>query len=225
MSQRNVYVYVDGFNLYYGCLQGSPYRWLDVYKLAQNIMANTEDAVIKKVHYFTARVVDYNNDGITTRQGFYLKALERIPQVEIHYGKFKLRRKKVYVKPPLQVQIEHPINSSITLVVKEVIEGDCYEEKGTDVNLATKLLIDAYNEDMDIALVISNDTDYKSALYHVKKVRNKRVIVVSSKLDQLPEKELRMVSNNSSRKITEIILKNSLFPDVVDSTVSKPRAW
>lgn len=26
-------VYVDGFNLYYGCLQGTPYRWLNVVAL------------------------------------------------------------------------------------------------------------------------------------------------------------------------------------------------
>lgn len=225
MSQKNVYVYVDGFNLYYGCLQGSPHRWLDIHKLAQNIMANTEDAVIKKVHYFTAKVVDYSNDGITTRQGFYLKALETIPQVEIHYGKFKLRKKKVYVKPPLQIQLEHPLTRSIFVASKGVIEGDCYEEKGTDVNLATRLLIDSYNSDMDIALIISNDTDYKSALYHVKKVRGKRVIVVSSKLDQLPDQELRKVSNNSSRKITENLLRASLFPDVVTPSISKPRTW
>lgn len=23
-------VYVDAFNLYYGCLKGTPYRWLDL---------------------------------------------------------------------------------------------------------------------------------------------------------------------------------------------------
>jgi hypothetical protein len=23
-------VYVDGFNLYYGCLKGTPYKWLDL---------------------------------------------------------------------------------------------------------------------------------------------------------------------------------------------------
>ncbi len=28
-------VYVDGFNLYYGCLKGTPYRWLDLGALCQ----------------------------------------------------------------------------------------------------------------------------------------------------------------------------------------------
>ena len=28
-------IYIDGFNLYYGALKGSPYRWLDVKRLCE----------------------------------------------------------------------------------------------------------------------------------------------------------------------------------------------
>ena len=34
-----------------------------------------------------------------------------------------------------------------------------YEEKGSDVNLATFLLLDAFNRESDIAVVVSNDSD------------------------------------------------------------------
>ena len=30
-------LYIDGFNLYYGVLKGSPYKWLDVVKLFTHI--------------------------------------------------------------------------------------------------------------------------------------------------------------------------------------------
>jgi hypothetical protein len=35
------------------------------------------------------------------------------------------------------------------------------EEKGSDVNLATFLLLDAFKRDCDVAVVISNDSDLK----------------------------------------------------------------
>ena len=31
---RTTNVYVDGFNLYYGCLKGTPHKWLDLDALA-----------------------------------------------------------------------------------------------------------------------------------------------------------------------------------------------
>ena len=32
------YVYVDGFNLYYGALKNSPWKWLDLFALFQEIL-------------------------------------------------------------------------------------------------------------------------------------------------------------------------------------------
>lgn len=30
-------IYIDGFNLYYGALKGTPYKWLDIVKLFSTI--------------------------------------------------------------------------------------------------------------------------------------------------------------------------------------------
>ncbi len=46
-------VYVDGFNLYYGCLKGSPYKWLDVKALRQVLLPRD---TIGTIRYFTARI-------------------------------------------------------------------------------------------------------------------------------------------------------------------------
>jgi hypothetical protein len=46
-------VYVDGFNLYYGALKRTPYKWLDLGKLAE-ILLPTD--TVQEIHYFTARV-------------------------------------------------------------------------------------------------------------------------------------------------------------------------
>jgi len=45
-------VYIDGFNLYYGCLKGTLDKWLDPAALARRLLpADT----IKRIRYFTAR--------------------------------------------------------------------------------------------------------------------------------------------------------------------------
>jgi hypothetical protein len=48
-----VNVYVDGFNLYYGCLKGSPYKWLDLEILCRVLLPSDQ---ISKIRYFTAKV-------------------------------------------------------------------------------------------------------------------------------------------------------------------------
>ena len=48
-----VWVYIDGFNLYKGRLQGTPYKWLDLLKFSQALLPND---LITRVKYFSAKV-------------------------------------------------------------------------------------------------------------------------------------------------------------------------
>src|SRR6266404_262250 len=48
-----VSVYIDGFNLYYGALKGTPYKWLDLTRLCQALLPSD---TIQEIKYFTARV-------------------------------------------------------------------------------------------------------------------------------------------------------------------------
>ena len=41
------------------------------------------------------------------------------------------------------------------------------EEKGSDVNLTTRLLTDGFNRDYEQAVVISNDSDFASPIRYV----------------------------------------------------------
>jgi hypothetical protein len=48
-------VYIDGYNLYYGRLRGSSYKWLDVVGLFRHIVHTIEPAsCVQAVRYFTA---------------------------------------------------------------------------------------------------------------------------------------------------------------------------
>ena len=67
------YVYVDGFNLYYGAVKDTPYKWLNPQKLCDLLLPNHN---ITKIKYFTARISARPNDpDQPTRQQFYLRAL------------------------------------------------------------------------------------------------------------------------------------------------------
>ena len=133
-------VYIDGFNLYYRALKDTPYKWLDLYKLAQEL---TPKHTINRIRYFTANVLSTpNNPGAPVRQQIYIRALRTIPNLSIHLGQFKLRQKTGRL-----------VTSKVGLPSHSTIE--IFEEKGTDVNLATFLLTDAYEQDYEQAVVIS----------------------------------------------------------------------
>ena len=84
------------------------------------------------------------NPSQAQRQLTYIRALEAsTPRLTVHRGQFlesQVQARVVNPPPPRQ------------LVYKS-------EEKGSDVNLASFLLVDAFKQDYDIAAVVSNDTD------------------------------------------------------------------
>lgn len=147
-----VNVYVDGFNLYYGSVKDTPYKWLDLSRLCAELLPGE---TICRIRYFTALVnPSPTNPDQRLRQETYLRALKTIPTLTVKYGYFLLKqdlRIPVYPLFPPNAAVPNPANAPI-LVWK-------VEEKGSDVNLATSLLLDAAANDFDAAWVITNDSD------------------------------------------------------------------
>ena len=79
-------VYVDGFNLYYGALKGTPFKWLNPVDLARRALP--AGYVVDKLLYFTARVSGISDPGAPARQHAYITALRTLPEVEVHFGSF-----------------------------------------------------------------------------------------------------------------------------------------
>jgi hypothetical protein len=68
-------VYVDGFNLYYGSLRGTSYKWLDLGSLCNKLLPDNQ---IHRIRYFTARVKAWpDNPGAPDRQQAYLAGLDQ----------------------------------------------------------------------------------------------------------------------------------------------------
>jgi len=139
MSQRTN-VYVDGFNLYYGCLRHSYFKWLDLGLLFQKLLP-TNDLV--HIRYFTAPIVPRPRDpqqGV--RQQTYLRALRTLPHLSVIEGRFLVTYPRM-MKADL---------SGAVAVIKT-------EEKGSDVNIASHILTDAFDDQYDVAVLVSNDSD------------------------------------------------------------------
>lgn len=137
-------IYVDGFNLYYGAVRGTPYKWLDIHKLSQYLLPKNKIVMIK---YFTALVRARSGDpDQPNRQQIYLRALRTIPDLEIIYGHFLEHEIMMpLARPPAK-------GSKFVRVIKT-------EEKGSDVNIAAHMVNDGHNHAYDLAVIISNDSD------------------------------------------------------------------
>lgn len=204
-------VYVDGFNLYYGCLRGTPYKWLDLAKLCQIMLPRDP---INKIKYFTARVVARPGDpDQPQRQAAYLRALETIPGLSIQYGHF--------LSHPVFMRLAAPPpgGPSFAQVLKT-------EKKGSDVNLATHLLVDGYEKDFDAAAIISNDSDLALP---IKMVRSKLGLPVGV-LNPYPKKtsyQLRLAATYI-RTIQPRALRRNQFPVALSDAqglITKPADW
>jgi hypothetical protein len=80
------HVYVDSFNLYYGAIKGTPYKWLNLVEPAKQVLPTSD--LIERVKYFIARVSGAVDPDAPRRQHAYLSALKTPPEVEIFYGRF-----------------------------------------------------------------------------------------------------------------------------------------
>lgn len=172
-------VYVDGFNLYYGarglCGRSTPgWRWLDLRRLAALLLAERsrwEGARVERVVYCTARISGASNPQGQRDQDVYLRALERAGVVdEVAMGTYVAR----VATAPLATKDRRGrpvITTAAWPVMVRDAEGTAVpaatymasvarrEEKGSDVNVASHLLVDVLTEAVDAAVVVSNDSD------------------------------------------------------------------
>lgn len=203
-------VYVDAFNLYYGCLKGTPYRWLDLGALCARLLPKDR---INRIRYFTATVsARPDNPDAPQRQQVYLRALETIPRLSIHYGHYLSHVARMPLANP------RPRGARTVEVVKT-------EEKGSDVNLATFLLLDAFKRDCDVAVVVSNDSDLKLPIEVAQNELGIRVGVVNP---HPPGRRSRALQPTFFKQLRASALAACQFPPVLADAkgeIRKPDRW
>ncbi len=205
------FVYVDGFNLYYGALKGTPYKWLDISKMVQAILPRNS---ILQIKYFIARVSGRPNDpDQPLRQQIYLRALKTIPNLEIIYGHFLSHTVRMPLANPM------PGQNPYVDVIKT-------EEKGSDVNIATHMLYDGMKNNYKVAILVSNDSDLSEPIKIVQNDLHKTVIVLNPSILH-PSQELKRTAT-FVKNIRQGTLAISQFPNTLkdkNGTFTKPQTW
>ena len=99
------------------------------------------------------------------------------------------------------------------------------EEKGSDVNLAIHLLNDAWKDQYECAVVVSNDSDLAESIKFVTQQNKKVVGVINPRIGNAPAREL-MKHASFYKKINKGVLKSSQLPDPIPgSSIHKPTTW
>ena len=203
MNER-VVAYIDGFNLYFGLRSAGWKRfyWLNLQSLSQNLLQAGQELVFTK--YFTSRVA-YPADK-ERKQSKYLEALETLSDFRIYYGHY-------------QASPQWCRKCGNRVLVPS--------EKMTDVNIAVEMLVDAYQDMLDSALLISADSDLTAPVVAIRHLfQGKRVVVAFP--PQRHSAQLKRLAHDSFQ-IGRATIAKSVFPEKVAKAdgfiLQRPQEW
>lgn len=224
-------IYVDGFNLYYGCLKASKNKWLDLNALVGLYFPKYQ---VDKIKYFSAvtkaRLGDLNKP---VRQQMYFRALRTNKNTEIILGSFLENEALFFIPDKTKNGIQQKARVSILNMIKSLpLVGKNYlyvnktEEKGSDVNLGAHLIMDAYEKKFDVAIVISNDSDLAEPIRIVNNMTNLKVRL----LNPYPQTQskLKQAVNGDIKYIRETALLVAQFPENMSDAIGNfhiPDNW
>lgn len=232
-QKTRVLTYIDGFNIYYGlrhacrdadhyhltyggdpsgCLGRSLY-WLDLEAMVLGQLKRSEQCV--GVKYFSAprripRLIDVPNPAhyaeSNARQNTFFDAIRTNPNIDLVLGWYS-------ENTPVEC-------------------GQCgyqwpnFEEKVTDVNIATHLIRDAFEDRFDRAFLISADADLVPPVEAVREIGKE--VVVGLFPGRKRAKHLREASSEI-RGIKINYLRGKRLPDIIDREnlppLECPKEW
>jgi uncharacterized LabA/DUF88 family protein len=163
------------------------------------------DQVLVGIDYFTARVRQQPDSEV--RQATYLDALDaHCNHLTIVEGRFQ--EKTRYCRACR-------------------VEMTLYEEKETDVSIASALIEDAVNDVFDAAMLVSADSDLCPAVRAVHRLRpDKRIFAAFP--PRRRSDDLRKALDGAVFTIGDAKFRNALLPDVVEAggvLLRRPSYW
>jgi len=218
--------YVDGYNLFFGCLRTSPYKWLDIHELLTNLLhAQDPGSHLVQVKYFTAPIKSAfarRGEEAANAQAGYLRALKARGGVTVFEGRFS-------AEPINAIRYAEPPDKDSRVRVWRL------EEKQTDVAIAIAMYGDVMRNDIDQAILVSNDSDMVPALQAIRRDTVARVGVVFTLPEPMPDgpdrrpnAELASMAHWSRKHIRNDELAAAQLPRVVQTKrkpAHKPAYW
>ena len=203
-SPERVIVYIDGFNLYFGLRDKGwrKYYWLDLGKLAKSLL--TPNQTLVRTKCFTSKI--NHPAGKRKRQQAYLSALGSLPDFDIYFGRYQ-----TFVESCAKCGHRH-LDSN---------------EKRTDVNIATQMLVDAFQAAFDTAILITADSDLTAPIVEINRLFPSLLVKVAFPAGRF-SLELQSVARVSFQ-IYEGKLRKSLLANQIilpsGYVVQRPASW
>lgn len=204
-SKKKVIVYVDGFNFYFGLKskQWKQYYWLDFVGFFSSFIKPYQELI--EVNYFSARPT---NPAKLDRQDRLFSANLLNPRFRLHLGKYL--RKNVTCRN-----------------CGSIIHS--FEEKETDVRLATKMLSDAYSGSCDIAILVSADSDFIPPIEAIRSINPKQKVFVYFPPDRHSTNLQNICDGYKSLDGAGLQFKSNMLPDKITKpdgyVLERPINW
>jgi uncharacterized LabA/DUF88 family protein len=210
--------YIDGFNLYYRAVKGTPYKWLNLKAALQRLLKPSHQIVAIK--YYTAPVSGKRDPDQPVRQQTFLRALRTtIPELVVYQGHFLTHEVSAPLARPL------PGQPPLVRILKT-------EEKGSDVNLAAHLINDAWLNAYDCAVILSNDSDLAEAMRLVRLHHpTKKIGLIFPRQSGLvarfahPSRELTRHAHFVKHLGPAVLAACQLPNPIPGTTITKPAVW
>lgn len=223
-------VYIDGYNLYYGCLRGTAHKWLDLSVLFEQWVLPSSaphPSSLTGIKFFTAPILEKvakSQDSVSSQSRYHTALAKKYPErIEIIKGYYSLitaSAKKVDSQAP-----------KTWARFCEDVQIWKVEEKQSDVNLALQIYHDAINGLSDQLVIVTNDTDIAPALAMVRKFKPEVIIglvIPSREETRVPNSELAELAHWVRTHITDDEFAKSQLPRVIQGgkkPTIKPESW
>jgi NYN domain len=214
-------VFVDGYNLYYGMLRRSPYKWLNLFALFRDGALDARSELLQ-VRYYTAPVLGKMCDDPASpaRQRTYLQALRRM-----HPDNIQIIEGQMVASKPFQ-RLVQPIAEAPHL---EMVQTYAFNEKKTDVNMAADMMAAAWTNACEQIVLCSNDSDMQAAL---STIRTHCPQITLGLVAPIPGDDHRRIAQDLeqhahwSKTLKRFHLGRAQLPDKIPGTaIHKPAAW
>ena len=211
-------VYIDGYNLYYGLLKGTPWKWLDLWAFARALLK--DDIELLSVKYFTAQIKTHPHDpAATDRQKIYLQALTAQGKVQVIHG--------FYNKNKIHAPIADKRCDGCETAPLGLVPVYRLEEKRSDVNLAVSLITDAATDGADCLLLVTGDSDQVGTVEAARHRFGKQVIVFNP--HAAVSKHLKWAATYY-KNIPRDLPARCQLPDVIPvgthgNVITRPAVW
>lgn len=206
METQKVIVYVDGFNFYYGLkknIKWRQYYWLDMVKFFEKFTKPYQNLVAVK--YFSAKP---DNPDKAQRQSTFFQANKENDKFQLIMGKYLCKKITCY-------------NCGYTI--------QTYEEKESDVRIATQIVNDAHNHNCDVAIVVSADSDMIPAIELAQKAGTKVYVYFppfqhSNSLESITSSNVIKLERYESR-FRQCIMPDSIHLAISNYDLTIPIKW